>query len=48
VLKENRIIGTVLFGDTSDGAWFTDLQRKQSDISGLRDTLIFARLRQPS
>ncbi|NDV89397.1 FAD-dependent oxidoreductase [Aurantimonas aggregata] len=41
VLKEGRIIGTVLFGETSDGAWFADMQKKQTDISGLRDTLIF-------
>ncbi|WP_269931732.1 nitrite reductase large subunit NirB [Aminobacter sp. HY435] len=41
VLRENRIIGTVLFGETSDGAWFGDLQKKQTDISEMRDTLIF-------
>jgi nitrite reductase (NADH) large subunit len=41
VLKENRIIGTVLYGETSDGAWFNDLKKKQTDISDLRDTLIF-------
>ncbi|MEF2552538.1 nitrite reductase large subunit NirB [Aurantimonas sp. A2-1-M11] len=41
VLKEGRIIGTVLFGETADGAWFADMQKKQTDISGLRDTLIF-------
>ena len=41
VLKENRIIGTVLFGETGDGAWFNDLKKKQTDISEMRDTLIF-------
>jgi nitrite reductase (NADH) large subunit len=41
VLQDNRIIGTVLFGDTGDGAWFNELKRKQVDISGMRDTLIF-------
>ena len=25
VLKDNRIIGAVLYGDTADGAWFFDL-----------------------
>jgi nitrite reductase (NADH) large subunit len=25
VLKDNRIIGTVLYGETGDGAWFNDL-----------------------
>jgi nitrite reductase (NADH) large subunit len=41
VLKDNRIIGTVLFGETGDGAWFNDLKRKGTDISEMRDTLIF-------
>ncbi|SIQ37811.1 assimilatory nitrite reductase (NAD(P)H) large subunit precursor [Rhizobium sp. RU35A] len=41
VLKDNRIVGTVLYGETSDGAWFNDLKKKQVDISEMRDTLIF-------
>lgn len=41
VLKDNRIIGTVLYGETADGAWFNDLKKKQVDISDMRDTLIF-------
>ncbi|WP_165217391.1 nitrite reductase large subunit NirB [Affinirhizobium pseudoryzae] len=41
VLKDNRIIGTVLYGETADGAWFNDLKKKQTDISAMRDTLIF-------
>ncbi|MGV1768141.1 nitrite reductase large subunit NirB [Rhizobium rhizogenes] len=41
VLKDDRIIGVVLYGDVSDGAWFNDLKKKSTDISGMRDTLIF-------
>ncbi|HML91727.1 nitrite reductase large subunit NirB [Methyloceanibacter sp.] len=41
ILKDNRIIGTVLFGETADGAWFNDLKKKATDISEMRDTLIF-------
>ena len=41
VLKDDRIIGTVLYGETSDGAWFNDLKKKRTDISEMRDTLIF-------
>ncbi len=33
VLKDNRIVGTVLFGDTADGAWFNDLLKQAADIS---------------
>ncbi|MBQ0823444.1 nitrite reductase large subunit NirB [Microvirga sp. HBU67558] len=41
VLKENRIVGAVLYGETGDGSWFFDLLRKETDVSDLRDTLIF-------
>ncbi len=41
ILQDNRIIGTVLFGETADGAWFNDLKKKEVDISEMRDTLIF-------
>ena len=41
VIKDNRIIGTVLYGETSDGAWFNDLQKKGTDIAPMRETLIF-------
>ncbi|WP_445501366.1 nitrite reductase large subunit NirB [Microvirga sp. G4-2] len=41
VLKDNRIVGAVLYGETADGSWFFDLLRKESDVSELRDTLIF-------
>ena len=41
VLKENRLIGAVLYGDTGDGAWFFDLLKRGTDITQLRDTLIF-------
>jgi nitrite reductase (NADH) large subunit len=41
ILQDNKIIGTVLFGETADGAWFNDLKKKQTDISEMRDTLIF-------
>ncbi|EIM26706.1 nitrite reductase large subunit NirB [Microvirga lotononidis] len=41
VLKENRIVGAVLYGETGDGSWFFDLLRKETDVTDLRDTLIF-------
>ncbi len=41
VLKDNRLIGAVLYGDTGDGAWFFDLLKRGTDISQLRETLIF-------
>jgi nitrite reductase (NADH) large subunit len=41
VLKENRIVGAVMYGETSDGAWFFDMLRKGTDIADMRETLIF-------
>jgi nitrite reductase (NADH) large subunit len=41
VLRDNRVIGAVMYGDTSDGAWFFDLIRRGTDVSEMRQTLIF-------
>jgi nitrite reductase (NADH) large subunit len=41
VLKDNRIIGAVMYGDTSDGPWFFDLLKRGTDIAEMRETLIF-------
>jgi nitrite reductase (NADH) large subunit len=41
VLRDNKIVGAVLYGETSDGAWFFDMLKKGADISEMRDTLIF-------
>ncbi|HKU98357.1 MAG TPA: nitrite reductase large subunit NirB [Vineibacter sp.] len=41
VLKDNRIVGAVMYGETSDSAWFFDLLRKGEDIAPMRETLIF-------
>ncbi len=41
VLKENRIQGAVMYGDTVDGAWYFQLMRDGTDISAFRDALMF-------
>ncbi len=41
IIKENRIIGAVLYGETADGSWFFDLMKKATDVSAMRETLIF-------
>jgi nitrite reductase (NADH) large subunit len=40
VLRENRIVGAVLYGDTADGGWYFDLLKKNADITAMRDKLI--------
>lgn len=44
VVRNDRIIGAVLYGDTADGSWYFDLLKKQDDISELRDLLIFGQI----
>ncbi|WP_455212097.1 nitrite reductase large subunit NirB [Kaarinaea lacus] len=41
VLKNNRIKGAVLYGDTVDGAWYFQLLREQTDVSDIRQHLMF-------
>ena len=41
VLQDNKIIGTVMYGDTTDGNWFFGQLKDGTDISEMRDTLIF-------
>ncbi|WP_036279269.1 nitrite reductase large subunit NirB [Methylocystis sp. ATCC 49242] len=41
VLRENRVKGAVLYGETDDGPWLFDLLKKQTDVGAMRDTLIF-------
>jgi len=41
IVKEDKIVGAVLYGDTADGNWYFDLLKKGEDISEIRDALIF-------
>jgi nitrite reductase (NADH) large subunit len=45
VVKDNRIRGAVLYGDTIDGAWYFQLMRDGTDISELREQLLFGQAR---
>ena len=41
VLKDNKLVGACIYGDTLDGAWYFDLLREGTDISQLRKTILF-------
>ena len=41
ILRENRIIGAVLYGDTADGGWYFDLLKREEDVADIRDVLIY-------
>ena len=41
VVKDDRIVGAVLYGDTADGNWYFDLLRRGESVADIRDALIF-------
>jgi nitrite reductase (NADH) large subunit len=43
VLKEDRIVGAVLYGDVADGPWYFDLIQREVPITSIRQRLLFGR-----
>jgi nitrite reductase (NADH) large subunit len=43
VIKDGRLVGAVLFGDTADGLWYLDLIRTAAPVTDIRDDLVFGR-----
>ncbi|TNE64076.1 MAG: NAD(P)/FAD-dependent oxidoreductase [Alphaproteobacteria bacterium] len=41
VLRENRLIGAVLYGDTGDGPWYFQMIKDGTDVADVRATMIF-------
>lgn len=41
VLKNDRLVGACLYGDTADGSWYFKLLREGRNVEALRDTLMF-------
>jgi len=41
VIRDNRIKGAVLYGDTMDGTWYFQLLRESTDIKDFRSTIMF-------
>jgi len=41
VIKDSKLIGTVLYGDTVDGGWYHELLESKQDIAEIRENLIF-------
>lgn len=41
VIENDCLVGAVMYGDTSDSAWYADLIERRQNVSDLRDTLIF-------
>jgi nitrite reductase (NADH) large subunit len=41
VLRDNKIRGAVMYGDTVDGAWYFQMLRDGTDISEMREHILF-------
>lgn len=41
VIKDEKLVGGVMYGDTTDGAWYFQLMRDQQNIAEIRDHLMF-------
>ncbi len=41
ILREGRLIGAVLYGDTEGSAWLLELMAERADVSAIRDALVF-------
>ena len=41
IIRDNKVRGAVLYGDASDGAWYSELMAEGRDISALREKLLF-------
>jgi nitrite reductase (NADH) large subunit len=43
ILRNDRVVGSVLFGSVADGPWYVQLMRDGTDVSSFRDQIIFGR-----
>ena len=41
VIQNNKIVGIVLYGETTDGNWYFSLLTDNQDISAIRDNILF-------
>ncbi|MCA0938293.1 nitrite reductase large subunit NirB [Salipiger pacificus] len=46
ILRDDRVIGAVLYGDVADGMWYNELLKSGEDVSAMRETLIFGQAHQ--
>jgi len=43
ILRDERVVGSVLYGHVVDGPWYVQLMREKTDVSAFRDQLVFGR-----
>ncbi|HEV2957484.1 MAG TPA: FAD-dependent oxidoreductase [Xanthobacteraceae bacterium] len=43
ILREDRVVGSVLYGSVADGPWYVELMGARADVSSIRDQIVFGR-----
>ena len=43
ILRDDRVVGSVLYGSVADGPWYVQLMRDKADVSSFRDQIVFGR-----
>jgi nitrite reductase (NADH) large subunit len=43
ILREDRVVGSVLYGSVADGPWHVELMRSHADVASFRDQIVFGR-----
>jgi nitrite reductase (NADH) large subunit len=43
ILRDDRVVGSVLYGSVADGPWYVELMRDKVDVSPIRDQIVFGR-----
>ena len=43
-VKDDKLIGAVMYGDTADGAWYFQLLKEQQNIAEIRDHIMFGEM----
>lgn len=48
LIENDRLVGIVLYGDTRDSAWYQELLETHSDVSAIRQALVFGQRALPA
>jgi nitrite reductase (NADH) large subunit len=43
ILRDDRVVGSMLYGSVADGPWYVQLMRDKVDVSSFRDQIVFGR-----
>jgi nitrite reductase (NADH) large subunit len=43
ILREDQVVGSVLYGSVGDGPWYVELMCARADVSLIRDQIVFGR-----